>query len=152
MDIKSMLDEIKARKKLTKNRVVVGELDEKVMEFLNSRGIPIYTKEIYLNHKGLSHLARDSKQKRGAGLSEEDILKIPDIVKKPSMILFDSEKGKLNLLYCKEKSGCSKIIKLVIDTKYKRKKEALTLIKTAGYVEISNLKIYEKIYGDVESR
>ena len=33
MDIKSMLNEIKARKKLTRNRVVVGRLDEKVADF-----------------------------------------------------------------------------------------------------------------------
>ena len=67
-----MLNEIKAGKKLTRNRVVVGKLDEKVVEFLNKKGVPIHTKEIYLNHKGLSHLARESKKQRGAGLSEED--------------------------------------------------------------------------------
>jgi len=72
-----MLNEIKARKKLTRNRVVVGRLDEKVVEFLDKKGVSIYTKEIYLTHKGLSHLAIESKKQRGAGLSEEDILKIP---------------------------------------------------------------------------
>ncbi|WOE70356.1 hypothetical protein RZR97_01995 [Hydrogenimonas thermophila] len=152
MDIKSMLDEIKAKKKLTRNKVIVGELDEKVIEFLNIKGVPIHTKEIYINHKGLSHLARESKKQRGAGLSEEDILRIPNILKNPSAVFFDNEKDKLNLLYCKHKSNCSKIIKLVIDTKYKRKKESITLIKTAGYIENSNLKSYEVIYGDVESR
>lgn len=60
-----MLDEIKAKKKLTRNKVIVGELDEKVIEFLNIKGVPIHTKEIYINHKGLSHLARESKKQRG---------------------------------------------------------------------------------------
>ena len=80
------------------------------------------------------------------------ILRIPEILKKPSAIFFDSKKDKLNLLYCKHKNSYSKIIKLVIDTKYKRKKESITLIKTAGYIENSNLKSYEVIYGDAESR
>ena len=97
MDIKSMLNEIKARKKLTRNRVVVGRLDEKVVEFLDKKGVSIHTKEIYLIHKGLSHLAIESKKQRGAGLSEEDILKIPEILKSPSAIYFDNKKDKLNL-------------------------------------------------------
>ena len=151
MNIKQMLDEIKTQKKLTRNKIKVGVLKDEIIEFLEKRDIEIYTKEIYLNHKGLSHLARESKNKRGAGLSEEDILKIPEILEMPSVIYFDNEKKKLNLLYCKY-NNCNKIIKLVIDTKYKRKKEAMTLIKTAGYVEFANLVVYEKIYGNMESR
>jgi len=151
MNIKQMLDEIKTQKKLTRNKIKVGILKDEIIEFLEKRDIEIYTKEIYLNHKGLSHLARESKNKRGAGLSEEDILKIPEILEMPSGIYFDNEKKKLNLLYCKY-NNYEKIIKLVIDTKYKRKKEAMTLIKTAGYVEFANLVVYEKIYGNMESR
>ena len=148
MDIKSMLDEVKARKKLTRNKVVVGKLDEKVVEYLNKKGVPIHTKEIYLNHKGLSHLARESKKQRGAGLSEEDILRIPNILKSPSAVFFDNEKDKLNLLYCERKYNCNEFIKIVIDTKMTVKGEKITLIKTAGYVKDYNVeknKNYEKI-------
>ena len=95
MDIKSMLDGVKARKKLTRNKVVVGKLDEKVVEYLNKKGVPIHTKEIYLNHKALSHLARESKKQRGAGLSEEDILRIPNILKSPSAVFFENIKNKI---------------------------------------------------------
>jgi len=153
MNLKQMLNDIKSKSKLSTNKIIVGILNKKVLEFLEYKNITVYTKEIYLNHKGLSHLRRESKKQRGAGLSEEDILKIPYILKNPSVVLFDNAKNKLNLLYCLEKSNkCSKYIKLVIDTKYKRKKESLTLIKTAGYIEKSNLKGYEIIYGNVESR
>jgi len=64
---------------------------------LDKKGVSIHTKEIYLIHKGLSHLAIESKKQRGAGLSEEDILKIPEILKSPSAIYFDNKKDKLNL-------------------------------------------------------
>jgi hypothetical protein len=141
MDIKSMLDEIKARKKLTKNKIVVGKLDEKVVEFLNKRGVPIHTKEIYLTHKGLSHLARESKKQRGAGLSEEDILRISDVLENPYAIYFDSKKDKLNLLYCGDKKECSKLIKIIVDTNsIANRKERITLVKTAGYVQEYNVR------------
>jgi len=68
----------------------------------------IHTKEIYLTHKGLSHLARESKKRRGAGLSEEDILRIPEILKNPHTIYFDKNSDKLNVLYCKDSSSCEK--------------------------------------------
>ena len=133
-----MLDEIKARKNLTRNKAIVGELDEKVIEFLNIKDVPIHTKEIYLTHKGLSHLDRDSKRKRVAGLSEEDILKIPEILKSPPAVYFDKGKNRFNLLYCKPKD--KECIKIVIDTKgYANRGNKMTIIKTAGYIQKSDM-------------
>jgi len=142
-----MLYEIKNNSKLSKNKIKVGELKEEIIEFLKQNDIPIHTKEIYINHKGLSHLARDSKKKRGAGLSEEDILKIPKILQNPSAIFLEKIKNKLNLLYCDNTS--EKCIKLVIDTKFTYKGEKITLIKTAGYIKSSDLKnpFIELIFG-----
>ena len=74
MELEQLLQEIEAKKRHTKNKVVVSQLDESIVHFLEERGVVVYTREIYINHKGLSHLARESKRKRGAGLSEEDIL------------------------------------------------------------------------------
>jgi hypothetical protein len=68
--------------------------------------------KIYLTSKGLSHLARDSKKNRGAGLSDEDIFSIPEILNHPTYIYFDSKKDKLNLLYCKDIDRCDNIIKI----------------------------------------
>ncbi|SFV54840.1 hypothetical protein MNB_SM-7-660 [hydrothermal vent metagenome] len=140
MEIKQFLDEIKSKKKHTKNRIVVGYLDSKVISFLQERKIPIFSKEIYLTHKGLSHLSRHSKQKRGAGLSDSDILKIPEIIQKPSAVYFDTKKEKLNLLYCAQTDNCFKFVKLVVDVNsYTNRKEKVTLIKTAGYIEAHNI-------------
>ena len=98
MPIKQMLSQIREKKKLSKDRIVVGSLDDAVVALLEKRGIPVYTKEIYLNHKGLSHLSRRSKRQRGAGLDDVDILNIPRIVKKPSALFIEHTKSKLNLL------------------------------------------------------
>ena len=148
-----MLDEIKNQEKLTNNKIKVGLLKDEIIEFLKNNGIEVFTKEIYLTHKGLSHLSRESKKKRGAGLSEEDILKIPKILENPSSVFFDNAKNKLNLLYCEKVINCNKIIKIVIDTKsYDKKFGKITLIKTAGYIVESNLKVYEKILWNMESR
>jgi len=143
-----MLDEIKFQKKLTKNKIKVGELSSEIIQFLEDRNIPIHTKEIYLTHKGLSHLSRDSKRKRGAGLDDEDILKIPEILQCSNAVFLEDVKNKLNLLYCNQYSR--KCIKIVIDTKYINKKEKLTLIKTAGYIKASDMKNpnFKLIYGE----
>ena len=83
-------------------------------------------------------------------MSDEDILLIPDILNLPAAVYFDEAKEKLNLLYCAE-SSCKRVIKIVVDTKYIRKKEKITLIKTAGYVEWANMKEYTLVIG-AESR
>lgn len=150
MDLKQLLNEVKSRKKHTKNRVKVGILSSETINFLKNKDVAIHSNEIYINAKSLSHMIRKSKQDRGAGLSDRDILSIPDILNSPVAVYFDEAKEKLNLLYCAE-SSCKKVIKIVVDTKYTRKKEKITLIKTAGYVEWANMKGYTLIIG-AESR
>ncbi len=138
MDIKQMLTEIKSQKKLSKNKIVVGTLDGRVIEFLKDRNVPIHTDEIYLTSKGLSHLARDSKKTRGTGLSEDDILKIPDILKDKNSIYFDKGKDRFNLIYCDTTS--KKCIKIAVDTKsYTNRKDKVTSIKTAGYIKVEDM-------------
>ncbi len=150
MDIKKMLDEIKNKQKLTKNKIKVGELNNEIIKFLEEKGIPVHTKEIYLTNKGLSHLARESKKRRGAGLSEDDILRIPYIMRRPSAIFLELSNKKMNLLYCDNQS--QKCIKIVIDTKHIEKKIKLTIIKTAGYINSSDMKNpnFKLIFGDWE--
>jgi len=143
MEIKQFLDEIKSKKKHTKNRIVVGVLLQEVIDFLKQKNIEVYSNEIILNLKGLSHLMRDSKRSRGAGLNDEDILQIPLILQEPYAIYLDTQKEKLNLLYCGKKN-CNDLIKIVIDTKVVYKGKRGTFIKTAGYVKWYNLEKNKK--------
>ncbi len=139
MELRQFLEEIKTKTKHTKNKIVVGILDDRVIQFLRDKNAPVHTKEIYLNHKGLSHLARDSKRKRGAGLGKEDILKIPGILENPDVIAIEKKKNKIHLLYCLDNQECDNMIKIVIDTSFVYKGEKLTLVKTAGYVKKYNI-------------
>ncbi len=152
-NLRQMLEEIKSGAKLTRNRIAVGVLSAEVLSFLRSRDVPVHTKEIFINSKGLSHLSREHKKTRGAGLTEDDILKIPEILKHPSYVYFDKDKKKMNLLFCMTKE-CEKVIKVVVDTKHKRKNEKMTIVKTAGYIVEANIRKggYEKIVEDTESR
>lgn len=143
-----MLSEIKSKKKLTKNRIVVGKLGDDIISFLKKRDVVVNTKDIYLTDKGLSHLMRESKKKRGAGLNEDDIYRLPEMLNKPSSVYFDKGKGRFNILYCK--ADDSKCIKIAVDTKgYANRGEKLSIIKTAGYVRQDDMKdiIFEKISG-----
>ena len=150
MGIKRLLQEVQSKSKLSKNKVVVGQLSAKIIDFVQSQGVEVHTQEVYINAKTLAHTVRRSKKERGAGLSEEDILRIPEILAFPVAVYFDDSKKKLNLLYCAT-SKCQKVIKIVVDTKYIRKKEKYTLVKTAGYVEWANMGMYKMIIG-AESR
>ncbi len=142
MDIKSMLSQIREKRKLSRDYINVGCLDDAIIDFLEKRGVSVHSREIMLTHKGLSHLARQSKRKRGAGLCDNDIYEIPAILKEGE-VYFD-EKGRMNILYCRE--SCEKYIKIVVDTAaYDKKLGDVTLIKTAGYIVESNLKSYWRI-------
>jgi len=146
--IKQMLNDIKAKTKLVRNSIIVGFLSEDIINTLKENNITIHTEEIYLTAKGLAHLSRDSKKKRGASLSEDDILRIPDILENFTDIYLEVGENKFNIIYCDFKS--KKCIKLVVDTKaYSNRKEKITLIKTAGYIkrgDMNNTRIYKHIY------
>ena len=148
LNFEQMLQEIRQKKRLSVDKIVVGKLSDEIVEFLRNMNVPIHTKEIYINHKGLSHIARDSKRRRVAGLDEEDILRIPEILENPSAIFFEKSKQKFNLLYCDDKS--KKCIKLVINTKFQKKKDKITLVTTAGYINTSDMKnpAFELIFRD----
>jgi len=148
--IKQMLFQIQNKEKITKKKIEVGYLKNEIIDFLNTNNIEIHTKEIYLTDKGLSHLARDSKKKRGAGLNIEDILRIPEILENISAIFLEKTKQKFNLLYCDNNS--KKCIKIVIDTKFIYRGDKITYIKTAGYINQSDMNNpnFELIFGDWE--
>jgi len=142
-DLRNMLTSVKNGGPVAKDSIIIGFLSAKVISFLTKKSMPVHTKAIYINAKGLSHLQRDTKKKRDAALSDSDILEMPKVLDEPDYLLFDNKKNKLNLLYCLEKE-CGKLIKIVVDTKYIHKKLGkITLIKTAGIIKLYNLNVKE---------
>ena len=146
--IERMLAALRARERLEFDRIVVGRLDPAIVSILCARQIPIHTIKIHLTSRGLSHLARSSKRKRGAGLKDDDILAIPDYLAHPDAIFLERCEEKNHLLFC-VKNG-DRAIKIVVDTKgYEKRKIPLTLIKTAGYIRASDMKnsCFELVWG-----
>ncbi|MRJ06937.1 MAG: hypothetical protein C6I01_05400 [Epsilonproteobacteria bacterium] len=138
--ISTMLQQVQGEKRVEPNKIVVGEFQNKVKEFLENQRISPSSSDIFLLSNRLSHLARESKKKRGAGLEKGDILRIPSILQNPSLIIFDTNKS--DLLYIGEsnfKKG--KIVKIVVAVdKHRKKQGRINFIKTAGYIEEANLK------------
>ena len=130
---------------------MVGVINEQTVTILNEYNIEIATKEIYLTQKGLTHLYRPTKRKASKALLLEDIYTIPTILSEPSALFLDTQKNRLNLLYCFQDS--KKCLKLIVDTKsYVHRGEKLTTIKTAGYIypyDMKNSK-YKLICGEWE--
>jgi len=130
---------------------MVGVINEQTVTILNEYNIEIATKEIYLTQKGLTHLYRPTKRKASKALLLEDIYAIPIILSEPSALFLDTQKNRLNLLYCFQDS--KKCLKLIVDTKsYVHRGEKLTTIKTAGYIypyDMKNSK-YKLIHGEWE--
>ena len=48
MELKQFLEEIRTKTKHTKNKIVVGVLDDRVIQFLRDENVSVHTKEIYL--------------------------------------------------------------------------------------------------------
>ena len=137
-------------KKLSCNYAVLCELEYEVITFLSTYNITPFTKEIYITHKGLSHLMRDSKKKRGAGICEEDLDRLPQLVCSADIVIFNSQSSKLNLLYIT--GAHTRYIKIVINPNgYDKKLGKLTLLQTAGTVQRENLtdKKYIVIKGEL---
>ena len=131
-DFKSFVDNC-LDKKSEIHAYVVGLIHEQTVNILKEYNVEIATKEIYLTQKGLTHLYRPSKRKASKALSLEDIYTIPTILSEPSALFLDTEKNRLNLLYCFQDS--QRCLKLIVDTKsYVHRGEKLTIIKTAGYI------------------
>ena len=137
-------------KKLTCNYAILCELDSTVIEFLRCYEISPFTKKIYITHKGLSHLMRDSKKRRGAGAIEDDLERLPLLLCNADAVIFDTQSSRLNLLYISHSN--EKYIKIVVNPKgYDKKMGKLTLVQTAGMVQKENLhdKRYRVIKGAI---
>ena len=131
-DFKNFVDNCLA-KNTQQHYYQVGIITPQTIRVLKEYNIEISTKEIYLTQKGLTHLYRPTKRNRNKALRLEDIYTIPTILKYPSAIFLDTQKNRLNLLYCFQNS--QKCLKLIIDTKnYIHRGEKLTIVKTAGYI------------------
>lgn len=140
--IRAMLNDINDGGLVNIKSIVVGVVASDILTSIYGQA----EENIYLTHKGLSHLARDSKKQRKAGLSNEHIYGLSEIISNYDAIFLEITKNRNNLIYCK-KVNDSNAIKIVV--KYNKKDKKLIIV-TAGYVQTRNMrdrKMYKLLKG-----
>lgn len=130
----SFVDEVIKDKKYYKNIVAAGAIDYNVHTFLKQKNITPSTPHIYLSKHSLLHMIRESKKQRGSSLSIMEIKNIPQALKDPFMILYDTKHK--NILYILDSNKGNKTI---IEVNYKYKKESVNMIITSGKVDMETL-------------
>lgn len=141
----------------------VGVLPVEVIRALRQRPNPIEVSAslVTITQQALGHLRRDSKRKRGATLSEDDIERLPDIIAKPEAVLWDNEE-RPGLLFAFKSTG-KKAGKFFLRVEFAAQikiapteKQPLTTnaVRSAGYVDAHNLnkQRYELLTGKLKER
>ena len=141
----------------------VGVLPIEAIRALRQRPTPVEVGAslVTITQAQLNHLRRDSKQARGAALSEADIKRLPDIIAKPEAVLWDNEEqpGLLFAFNAPEKKAGNFFLRIEFAAQIKiapAEKQPLTTnaVRSAGYVHAHNLnkQRYELLTGKLKER
>ncbi len=119
-----------------------GFLLPDVVEALEARGKYLSTSLIATTDKRLAHVMRNAKQVRGQGLSQAQVVAIPDILRAPDAVLFDITND--TLLYVRAVNG-SQYVKVVVPIDIKMGNSALpkvhaNWVNSAGVVDYTALR------------
>lgn len=99
----------------------VGSLPDDVLAQLPGGAENAGDPDIVLTAEALLHMARSSKQARGAGLSVADLLRLPEIVANPDAILRDKRDGDVLLVFTPSGAEGRDGAKLVVHLAYRQK-------------------------------
>lgn len=135
-EYQSFIDETIKDIKHPKSIITAGAIAYEVFEFLSLKKLTPVTPHIYLSKHSLTHMIRDTKKKRAAALSIDEIKNIPEYLKNPYMIVYDKKHE--NIIYIIE--GSDKDNKIAVEVNYKYKKESLNMIVTSGTVDMETYK------------
>lgn len=137
----------------------VGVLPVEVIRALRQRATPVEVSAslVTITQAQLNHLRRDSKQARGAALSEADIERLPDIIAEPEAVLWDNEEpGLLFAFNASEKKAGKFFLRIEFAAQIKiapARKQRLTTnaVRSAGYVEkrMLEMKRYQLVKGNL---
>jgi len=142
-----------------KNEVkTVGFVDTETLTLLQERGITSTDATIEILDKQLIHAMRDYKKLiKGTAVSDDDLLRLPEIIAQPQAILFDIEDPAL--IYVFKTADANYLGKVVVRANYKinvrQNGERITRlsnsVRTAGIIEKPSLvaKRYELLQGNL---
>lgn len=125
---------------------VIGALDDAVLDGLAAQGIHPESGAITVQHEAIRHMARESKAQRGAMVPAELLRRMPDLMRTPRAVLYDTRQPAL--LYVFEVPGDPRLAKLVVRVDYRiqtrvpgeaRQRITTNTVRTAGMVSVDNL-------------
>ncbi|MDE0714089.1 MAG: DUF935 family protein [Gammaproteobacteria bacterium] len=119
--------------------------------------IELETVALSATRNRIDHGDRDSKRDRGAALSREDLLRMPDVLAYPKAVLLDTEGRGNDLIYAfTSADGGGRWGKFVYRLNWKvnkkKKRYATNSYRSSSYVESYNLREprYALLYGNLE--
>lgn len=136
---------------------VVGVLSPAVLNRLQERGVKPATAGVLLSDRRLHHLNRDAKNSRGAALSVEQIMRLPEMLARPQAVLWDTESPALLFVFPAPGGRDRGKIVVRVDEPEKvrlagqRASVDGNWISTAGLVQRGNLSPprYEPLWGEL---
>ena len=135
----------------TESTFPAGALAPSIISALTKRGVHVPDAAITVNKAGAGHLRRGSKRRRGAGLSDADIDRLPEILAEPEAVLLDTGGKGHSLLYVfvpapgsTDRDRGKVVVRVGYTMKFKElgkksEKVASNSVRTAGYVSFRNL-------------
>jgi hypothetical protein len=139
---------------------VLGELSEVVMTWLQAREIAPESPALAVTSAQFLHIVRDAKARVGRGLSVEDVLRLPDIVRRPRAVLRERDTGAVLLVFdpldpAEARSG-KIVVEFAMDLRVRegsaRRRVVMNGVKSGGLVDptrFRNRGQYELIEGSV---
>lgn len=109
-----------------------GYLNADIVRALESRGIQPSTVLVTVSDARLRRMRRDLKQRLGAALADEDMLRLPEIISSPQAVLFDIRNPAL--LYVFGAGVDEHLGKLVVRVNFREKGEISNSIRSGGLV------------------
>lgn len=129
-------------KKPQKNFEVIGEIDNKIIEFLGQKGIKLASNEITLSDEKIIHLTRDPKKNNGKTLPERLLYELPTILKAPDKIYFDNKHSTVVYIINGEENVRYKIVLHFNWIEKSNSGKIITnLIKSGGKIKDIDIKI-----------
>lgn len=150
-------DAAAAGERVDRSIVVVGTLDQAVLEALAQRGIQAQSGAITLTQSQAGHMVRDAKAAAGKAVSADTLRDMPELLASAKAVLRDKRDGAL--LYVFDAPGDPRLGKLVVRIDFaegtrppggKKTRIVTNSIRTAGLVDVSILEtpnVYEVLTG-----
>lgn len=123
----------------TGNQLVIGAFAPETVTSLAARGIQLETSAISISDREFIHALRPPKAARGAAWPESRLVNLPDLLRAPEAIYWDSQDGVLVYVWPTDSKAAKAVIRVNYQVKSEGQKIRTNLVKTTGLVRPEDL-------------